>query len=431
MHMPNFCKNTCATAANGVCDEGNVCDHFTDCDDCCTDTDTTESIYGHTCAGHYNQGHAGQNCQLRASGDDGFGATHCCTCGGGLWSRPPSPPSPPPSPLSPPSPPMPPPPPLPPVRPPRPRRPPPPSPPPPPMPPPPLLPPSPPLPPPPPWEALRLTVGKKAAGGFCLKFYGIDDLFEFQGLTASKSPYYYGPASRTTDKFYIYFDPDCYGRDDNGGQLATPYWVFDSNAPSLTASNDLAADGHTCSSLLSTRPADCGSEGCSPPEGSNSWSTVCYEGDPPEDVEMTLITLGPPSLPPPPSPPPLLPLPPQPPMTGEWVVGPFTEDTTGSYSDASLNYTSCTALCTTQRPPSRSISQPSPARSVLRRCSLGPARTIGPVGRTSSGASQAETLSSMTSLKHQTTIATRPNRGPTRTIRANTAPVSATAPHLS
>jgi hypothetical protein len=65
-------------------------------------------------------------------------------------------------------------------------------------------------------------------------------------------------------------------------------------------------------------------------------------------------------------------LPASPLLASEWVIGPFTEDTTGAYRDASLNYTSCTALCATQQ---RTCSAPPDA--------LDPAALAGAIGAAS------------------------------------------------
>mmetsp|Transcript_37526 Transcript_37526/g.120823 ORF Transcript_37526/g.120823 Transcript_37526/m.120823 type:complete len:542 (-) Transcript_37526:188-1813(-) len=98
--------------------------------------------------------------------------------------------------------------------------------------------------------------------------------FEYQGVTASGSPYY---KSVSSDE-YMYYDPHC-----SGNVSGSARWVLDSDSPSLTALSDLDGDGN-CSYHARAKSKD----GSAPPKGS-MWKVDC--GGVWKDMWVALVRL--------------------------------------------------------------------------------------------------------------------------------------------
>jgi len=98
--------------------------------------------------------------------------------------------------------------------------------------------------------------------------------FEYQGVTASGSPYY---KSVSSDE-YMYYDPHC-----SGNVSGSARWVLDSDSPSLTALSDLDGDGN-CSYDGRAKSLDTSA----PPKGS-MWKMDC--GGVWKDMWLALVRL--------------------------------------------------------------------------------------------------------------------------------------------
>lgn len=98
--------------------------------------------------------------------------------------------------------------------------------------------------------------------GACSRQSKINSVYELQGTTASKKPYY----QNTEEDVYLYHDPDCSGSGSDGR------WIFDDSKPSLTRTSDLDGPDGTCS--YKGRQS---SDARAPPSGTTTWRLPCSQ----------------------------------------------------------------------------------------------------------------------------------------------------------
>lgn len=110
--------------------------------------------------------------------------------------------------------------------------------------------------------------GVPSAADTCAAVEQMGGLYAYQGTTRDGKAFY------ANDKYYLFFDKDCYVADDGDDELPTPRWLISNKPPSTSETHNLDGDGK-CSPAFTS---DSISESDLKPPSDAEWLLFCAMG---------------------------------------------------------------------------------------------------------------------------------------------------------